>query len=130
MKTVYGPRFLRGATFVGVTLDAAAGSGKLTKKESRMKRGVLAALILAALFALGGGAAQAAGKGQPTDWARFYYYPYVYYPHNFEKPQEYNHLYYRYPPSRQIPVYNKDWYNFYPTERPYHMGHHFILDIF
>jgi hypothetical protein len=94
-----------------------------------MKRGVLAALILAATFAVGG-AAQAAGKGQPTDWSRFYYYPYVYYPHNFQAPQEYNHLYYRYPPSRQIPVYNKDWYNFYPTERPYHMGHHFILDVF
>jgi hypothetical protein len=74
---------------------------------------------------------QAAGKGQPTDWNRFYYYPYVYYPHNF-RPQtkSYDHLYYRYAPERRIPVYNKNWYNFYPTERPYHMGHHFILDVF
>lgn len=74
---------------------------------------------------------EAAGKGQPTDWSRFYYYPYVYYPHNF-KPQNqtYDHMYYRYAPERRIPVYNKNWYNFYPTERPYHMGHHFILDVF
>ena len=36
----------------------------------------------------------------------------------------------RYAPPQQIPVYNKDWYNFYPTARPYHMGHHFILDVF
>jgi hypothetical protein len=70
------------------------------------------------------------GEGQPTDWGRFYYYPYVYYPHNFQAPQQYNHLYHRYAPPQQIPVYNKDWYNFYPTARPYHMGHHFILDVF
>lgn len=95
-----------------------------------MKRGLLAALLLAAIAAVGGNTAQAAGNGQPTDWARFYNYPYVYYPHNFQPPQEYNHMYYRYPQARQIPVYNKDWYNFYPTERPYHTGHHFILDVF
>ena len=72
----------------------------------------------------------AAGRGQPTDWNRFRYYPYLYYPHNFQRPvQSYNHLYYRYPQNRQIPVYNKMWYNFYPSERPYHYGHHFILDI-
>lgn len=75
--------------------------------------------------------AQAAGRGQATDWNRFYYYPYVYYPHNFERPQgSYNHMYYRYAPDRRIPVYNKNWHNFYPSERPYHKGHHFILDVF
>ena len=95
-----------------------------------MKRGILAALTLAALFASGVASAQAAGEGQPTDWTRFYNYPYVYYPHNFQAPQQYNHMYHRYPQARQIPVYNKDWYNFYPTERPYHTGHHFILDVF
>ncbi len=95
-----------------------------------MKRGLLAALLLAAIAAVGGNSAQAAGYGQPTDWARFYNYPYVYYPHNFQAPQQYNHMYHRYPQARQIPVYNKDWYNFYPTERPYHTGHHFILDVF
>jgi hypothetical protein len=95
-----------------------------------MKRGILAALVLAAFWAFGGGSAQAAPPGQPTDWQRFYNYPYVYYPHNYAAPVEFNSLYYRYPPSRQIPVYNKDWYNFYPTKRPYHMGHHFVLDVF
>ena len=70
------------------------------------------------------------GRGQPTDWQRFYYYPYVYYPQNFQRPTQFDHLYYRYPPEQQIPVYNKSWYNFYPTEKPYHWGHHFILDVF
>ena len=74
---------------------------------------------------------QAAGNGQPTDWNRFYYYPYVYYPHNFQTAQRsYDHMYYKYPAERRIPVYNKNWYNFYPTARPYHKGHHFILDVF
>lgn len=95
-----------------------------------MRRGYLIACAIAAAFALNGGFAKAAGEGQPTDWQRFYNYPYVYYPHNFQAPQQYNHMYYRYPAARQIPVYNKDWYNFYPTERPYHKGHHFILDMF
>ncbi|MBT4865066.1 MAG: hypothetical protein HON53_08115 [Planctomycetaceae bacterium] len=73
--------------------------------------------------------AQAAGRGQPTDWNRFYYYPYVYYPQSFDRSQQsYNHLYYRYPASRRIPVYNEQWYNYYPSPRPYHRGHHFILD--
>lgn len=73
---------------------------------------------------------EAGGVGQPTDWSRFYHYPYVYYPHNFQKPVEYDHLYYRYPQERRIPVYNKDWHNFYPTKRPYHGGMHFIMDVF
>ena len=73
----------------------------------------------------------AAGQGQPTDWHRFYYYPYVYYPHNFQRPQgSFNHMYYRYSPEQRIPVYNESWFNFYPSKRPYHMGHHFILDVF
>ena len=59
-----------------------------------------------------------------------YYYPYVYYPHSFQKPQQYNNMYHRYDPSMQIPVYNKSWYNFYPTEKPYHSGSHYILDVF
>lgn len=75
--------------------------------------------------------AQAAGRGQPTNWNRFYYYPYVYYPHNFTRgDMAYDHLYYRYPPSRRIPVYNKAWHNYYPSPRPYHRGHHFLLDVF
>lgn len=74
--------------------------------------------------------ARAAEVGQPHDWNRFYYYPYVYYPQSFQKPQQYNNLYYRYPAERRIPVYNTNWHNFYPSPRPYHMGHHFILDVF
>lgn len=74
--------------------------------------------------------AAAAPPGQPTDWQRFYYYPYIYYPHSFQKPQTYNHMYYRYQPSQRIPVYNRNWYNFYPHEKPYHSGHHYILDVF
>ncbi|MFW6124957.1 MAG: calmodulin-binding protein [Pirellulales bacterium] len=72
-------------------------------------------------------------RAQATDWEKFYYYPYIYYPHNFWSQQYYrgsNSLYYRYPPELRIPVYNKDWYNFYPEDRKYHRGHHFILDVF
>jgi hypothetical protein len=96
-----------------------------------VRRVVLAALTGAAVMvACFGGAASAQQPGQPTDWQRFYYYPYVYYPHNFQRPVEYDSLYYRYPAERRIPVYNKDWYNFYPTEKPWYKGHHFILDVF
>ena len=96
-----------------------------------MKRGVFAALVLAAAVAGGVQSAEAAGQGQPSDWGRFYYYPYVYYPQNFQRPQgSFDHLYHRYPPEYRIPVYNEHWYNFYPTEKPYHSGHHFILDVF
>lgn len=75
--------------------------------------------------------ASAAPPGQPTNWERFYHYPYVYYPHSFQSyPESYDHLYYRYPVQRQIPVYNAGWHNFYLMDRPYHKGHHYILDIF
>ncbi|MBM80897.1 MAG: hypothetical protein CMJ78_09925 [Planctomycetaceae bacterium] len=100
-----------------------------------LRRILLASVILMAAVAVTNLSApqeaQAAGRGQPTDWNRFFYYPYVYYPHNFQRQQgSFNHLYYRYPPNMRVPVYNKNWYNFYPTERPYHRGHHFILDVF
>ena len=99
------------------------------------RHSIISALILCsaatAIIGLMPSPTRAEGRGQPTDWNRFYYYPYVYYPQSFERPQgSYNHLYYRYPPSRRIPVYNKNWHNFYPSERPYHRGHHFILDVF
>ncbi len=74
--------------------------------------------------------AQAAPIGQPSDWGRFYYYPYVYYPHNFQAPVQYDNMYYRYPQERQIPVYNKNWHNFYLMPRPWHKGHAYILDVF
>jgi hypothetical protein len=90
-------------------------------------------ILLASLVATAGfspAEARAHGEGQPADWQRFYYYPYVYYPHSFQQPQAFDHLYYRYPPERRIPVYNRDWHNFYPSPRPYHRGHHFLLDVF
>jgi hypothetical protein len=92
--------------------------------------GLLFLAIIAAALTGSGATAQAAGIGQPYDWGRFYYYPYVYYPHNYSAPVQFDNLYYRYPQERQIPVYNKAWNNFYPGEHPYYKGHHFILDVF
>lgn len=69
--------------------------------------------------------------GQPANWHNYYYYPYVYYPHNFQNNTgSFDHLYYRYPQAQQIPVYNKGWYNFYPTEKPWYKGSHFRMDVF
>jgi len=67
------------------------------------------------------------------DWERFYHYPYVYYPQNFWGSEYYRSsesLYYRYPPEMRIPVYNTRWHNYYPSNRRYHQGFHFILDTF
>lgn len=73
------------------------------------------------------------GSLSPQDWERFYHYPYVYYPQNFWGNGYYrssDSLYYRYPSEMRIPVYNKKWHNYYPSPRPYHKGHHFVLDVF
>lgn len=84
------------------------------------------------------------------DWNRFYHYPYLYYPQNFWGTDYYRSsedLYFRYPPEMRVPVYNKQWHNYYPQHREgwssghgcrkkwysgvkYHKGHHFILDTF
>ena len=91
----------------------------------------LICLAVAAATQFGGSTAQAAGRGQPTDWNRFMYYPFLYYPHNFQRPQGSNdNLYYRYGPQQRIPVLNKNWHNFHDTAQPYHKGHHFVLDVF
>lgn len=122
-----------------------------------MHRPHLFAAVLAATFAVaslnaidaaaqqpGGGYAQpmaaAPAYGQSwgssaanTDWNRFYHYPYVYYPQNFWGQDYYkssDSLYHRYPTEMRIPVYNKKWHNYYPSNRRFHMGHHFILDTF
>jgi len=91
---------------------------------------LIVSVVVVAAFVTSGNAAQAAPPGQPADWQRFYHYPYVYYPHSFKKPQQYNNMYYKYSPEMRIPVYNKNWYNFYPTEKPYHSGAHYLLDVF
>ena len=85
------------------------------------------------------------------DWNRMYHYPYVYYPQNFWGEEYYrssDDMYYRYPAEMRIPVYNRQWHNYYPQHQenmPYHQhqlhpkynsgvkfhkGHHFILDTF
>ena len=93
-------------------------------------KGLLLAVVAAVGLVTSGESAQAAGIGQPYDWGRFHHYPYVYYPHNYSTPVQYDNLYYRYPQERQIPVYNANWHNFYPGSHPYYRGHHFILDVF
>ncbi|MBS0261073.1 MAG: hypothetical protein JSS02_03885 [Planctomycetes bacterium] len=99
-----------------------------------VRKALLRALLFVSIVTAGltgaGSQVQAGGIGQPYDWGRFYYYPYVYYPHNYSAPVQYDHLYYRYPQERQIPVYNTNWHNFYPNPHPYYKGHHFILDVF
>lgn len=73
------------------------------------------------------------GAASNRDSSRFYHYPYVFYPQNFQGDDYYkssNSMYYRYRPEAQIPVYNKHWHNYYPSQRRYHWGHHFILDVF
>ncbi len=71
--------------------------------------------------------------GNSRDCNRFYHYPYVFYPQNFRSPESYqssDSMYYRYGPEMQIPVYNRNWHNEYPSARRYHWGHHFLTDVF
>lgn len=73
------------------------------------------------------------GAASNRDYSRFNHYPYVYYPQNFYGSEYYrssDSMYHRYVPEMQIPVYNRQWHNYYPSNRPYHWGHHFILDVF
>ena len=73
------------------------------------------------------------GASSNRDVQRFYHYPYVFYPQNFKGNEYYrssDSLYHRYPAEMQIPVYNRQWHNEYPSNRRYHSGHHFILDVF
>lgn len=73
------------------------------------------------------------GASSNRDYNRFQHYPYVYYPQNFYGNEYYrsnDSLYHRYNPEMQIPVYNRKWYNYYPTNQRYHWGHQFILDVF
>ena len=106
----------------------------------RLSRYLLALGVLALMSVAADQAAAQRAFGQSWghatsthSWDRFYHYPYVYYPQNFRSNDYYrssNSLYYRYPTEMRIPVYNKKWYNYYPTKRRYHSGHHFILDVF
>jgi hypothetical protein len=120
----------------------------------------LCVAVVGSVFCLSAAQAQEAYGRQwahtynTQDWNRFYHYPYVYYPQNFWGTDYYRSsedLYYRYPPEMRIPVYNKQWQNYYPGHREdpkwalstifpwceqrhtgarYHKGHHFIADVF
>jgi hypothetical protein len=73
------------------------------------------------------------GAASNRDYQRFNHYPYVYYPQNFYGNDYYkssDSLYYRYPAEMQIPVYNRKWYNYYPSNQRYHWGHQFLTDVF
>ena len=73
------------------------------------------------------------GAAGNRDYQRFNHYPFVYYPQNFygnEYFKSSDSLYYRYPVEMQIPVYNRKWYNYYPTNQRYHWGHQFLTDVF
>lgn len=91
-------------------------------------------VLLAVVVGAAGWFQTATAQAGPKDWERFYHYPYIYYPQNFWGPEYYrsaNNLYFRYPPEMRIPVYNTTgWHNYYPSDREYHRGHHFILDVF
>ena len=99
-----------------------------------MRRAILVC-VTAALFAVAVGAEHAQAQNQQRaygrvwgnaygshDWERFYHYPYVFYPHNYwagEYFRSSESLYYRYPPEMRVPVYNKQWHNYYPEGRPH-----------
>lgn len=109
---------------------------------SSMLRHIVLGLICAALMSVSVSSTEASdrafnrvwgGTYGSYDWERFYHYPYVYYPQNFQGPEYYRSresLYYRYPAEMRIPTYNKQWHNPYPNGRLYHSGHHFELDVF
>jgi hypothetical protein len=125
---------------------AALGGFRETDKtiargEPQMFRRLLSASLLVALavgFASQADADQHAygqswGGADTRDWNRFYHYPYVYYPQNFWGQEYYrssDSMYHRYPAEMRIPVYNKKWHNYYPSNRRFHYGHHFNLDVF
>jgi len=104
----------------------------------RRLMGVALLAAMAVSFASNASADQRAygqswGGADNRDWNRFYHYPYVYYPQNFYSQNYYqssDSMYHRYPAEMRIPVYNKKWHNYYPENRRYHYGHHFILDVF
>ncbi|MEZ6066458.1 MAG: hypothetical protein R3B90_12295 [Planctomycetaceae bacterium] len=68
-----------------------------------LKRALMTAVLMVVASGIISTSTQAASPGQPADWQRFYYYPYVYYPHNYQRlPESYDHLYYRYPAEQRI----------------------------
>ena len=118
-------------------------TGRPAEKISMVQRKIILAALLLALLPMCCQHASAqqpqaygatwGGSNVPRDYNRFMHYPYVYYPQNYYGNQYYrsaDSLYYRYPAEMQIPAYNKQWHNYYPTGQRYHWGHHFITDVF
>lgn len=129
-----------------------------------IRRGIFALLLAASvlsIFSVADAQAQQAygrqwGQSYNTqDWNKMYHYPYVYYPQNFWGSDYYRSsqdMYNRYPPEMRVPVYHKQWQNFYPEHRKdptvkehqffpmfsgerhtgsrYSQGHHFNADVF
>lgn len=108
-----------------------------------IRRLIVAGVAVAAMAIVSqpGTAEAQQAQGYQSTWSaqssqnldRFYHYPYVYYPQNYWSNNYYrsaDNMYYRYPAEMRIPVYNRHWYNYYPTPRRYHFGHHFLTDIF
>src|ERR1700677_4050976 len=128
------PGVLHGCSRRTRSQDVERGQIESVKGDESMRMRVALGALMVGLrvivIGLSPQRATAANEGQPSDWQRFYYYPYVYYPLNFQKPVQFDHMYYRYPPQRQIPVYNTAWHNFYPEPHPWHQGAAFILDVF
>ena len=106
-----------------------------------IRRLFMVAICVCAFAAFSQSEAQAQQNAYGAQWGqqssrnldRFYHYPYVTYPQNYwgnEYFRSADSLYHRYPAEMRIPVYNKQWHNYYPSPRRYHWGHHFILDVF
>ena len=107
-----------------------------------IRRVTLAALVAIACIVVSSSSAEAQERAFGANWGaqqsqanynRFYHYPYVYYPQNYWGDEYYrsaDSLYYRYPQEMRVPVYNRQWRNYYPSSRRYHFGHQFVTDIF
>ncbi|TWU58462.1 hypothetical protein Poly51_12400 [Rubripirellula tenax] len=125
-----------------INVDATLTRSHVSRGDALMLRHLLIAAALLGSYVATSDIASAdqraygqnwGGQADTRDWNRFYHYPYVYYPQNFYG-QEYfrssDDMYHRYPQEMRIPVYNKKWHNPYPSNRRFHSGHQFILDVF
>jgi len=106
-----------------------------------IRRLFVVAICVCAFAVIGQSTAQAQQPAYGANWGqqgsrnmdRFYHYPYVTYPQNYwgnEYFRSADSLYHRYPAEMRVPVYNRQWHNYYPTPRRYHFGHHFLTDVF
>ncbi|MBY0230346.1 MAG: hypothetical protein K2W96_13765 [Gemmataceae bacterium] len=97
-----------------------------------MMRRMIAALSLAALLWLPGGA-----KAQGWDYGRMHYYPYYYFPHNYwpqmspQWPERPGEPYQKAPAYMAYPAFHEPhWRYELHKPMPYYRGFHFWLDQF